>query len=92
MRIVVHLNSVPDILEQYRNTLQTNFVPLQDPIAINSSLQSALLFHYYNDGNVVGVRIKFGVRLPNAYIQKFESKNRTYSENNKKFEELEKIY
>ena len=31
------LNSVPDTLEQYRNILQTNFVPLPDPITINSS-------------------------------------------------------
>ena len=82
------LNSVPDILEQYRNISQTNFVPLPEPI----TLQSALYFHYYNDYNAVGVLIRFGIRLPNAYIQKFDSKNGTFSEIDLKLHELEKIY
>ena len=86
------LNSVPDILEQYRNISQTNFVPLPEPITITSSLQSALYSHYYNDYNAVGVLIRFGIRLPNAYIQKFDSKNGTFSEIDLKFDELEKIY
>ena len=30
--------------------------------------------------------------LPNAYIQKFDSKNGTFSEIDLKFDELEKIY
>ena len=86
------LNSVPDILEQYRNISQTNFVPLPEPITITSSLQSALYFHYYNDYNAMGVLIRFGIRLPNVYIQKFDSKNGTFSEIDLKFDELEKIY
>ena len=86
------LNSVPDILEQYRSISQTNFVPLPEPITITSSLQSALYFHYYNDYNAMGVLIRFGIRLPNAYIQKFDSKNGTFSEIDLKFDELEKIY
>ena len=57
---------------------------------MTSSLQSALYFHYYNDYNAVGVRIRFGIRLPNAYIQKFDSKNGTLSEIDLKFDELEK--
>ena len=72
------LNCVSVILEQYRIFLQTNFVALLDPIKLTSSLQSALYFHYYNDYNVVGVRIRFGIRLPNAYIQKIDSKNETF--------------
>ena len=88
------LNSIPDILEQHRNISQINFVPLPEPIPITktSSLQSALYFHYYNDYNAVGVRIRFGIRLPNAYIQKLDSKNETFSEIDLKFDELEKIY
>ena len=86
------LNSVPDILEQYRNISQTNFVPLPEPITITSSLQSALYFHYYKDYNAVGVLIRFGIRLPNAYIQKFDSKNGTFSEIDLKLDEFEKIY
>ena len=54
------LNSVPDILEQYRNFLQPNFIPLPDPITITSN---ALYFHYYNDYNVVGARIRFDIFL-----------------------------
>ena len=86
------LNSVPDILEQYRNISQTNFVPLPEPITITSSLQSALYFHYYHEYNAVGVLIRFGIRLPNAFIQKFDSNNGTFSEIDLKFDELEKIY
>ena len=80
------LNSVYDILEQYRNISQKNFVPLPEPITITSSLQSALYFHYYNDYNAVGVRIRFGIRLPNAYIQNLDSKNGTFSEIDLKFD------
>ena len=86
------LNSVPDILEQYRNISQTYFVPLPDPATITSSLQSALYFHYYNDYNAVGLRIRFGIRLPSAYIQKFDSKIGMFSEIDLTFDELEKIY
>ena len=42
--MLFNLNSAPDILEQYRNISQANFVPLQDPITIASSLQSVLIF------------------------------------------------
>ena len=85
------LNSVPNILEQYRNISQANFVPLPEPITITSSLQSALYFNYYNNYNALGVRIRFGIRLPNAYLQNFDSKNGTFSEIDLKFDELEKI-
>ena len=90
--LLVILNSVPDILEQHRNISQTNFVPLPDAITKTSSLQSALYFHYYNDYNAVGVRIRFAIHLSNAYIQKFDSKSGTISGINLKFNELEKIY
>ena len=86
------LNSVPEILEQYRNITQPNFVPLPEPKTITSSLQSALYFHYYNDYNAVGLLIRFGIRLRNAYIQKFDFKNGTFSEIDLKLDELEKIY
>ena len=86
------LNSVPDILEQYRNISKTNFIPLPEQITITSSLQSALYFHYYSDYNAVGVRIRFEIRLPNAYIQKFDSESGKFSEIDLKFDELEKIY
>ena len=80
------LNSVPDILEQYRNISQTNFFPLPEPITINSLLQSVLYFHYYNDYNAVGVLIRFGISLPNAYKKKLDSKNGKFSEIDLKFD------
>ena len=61
-------------------------------MTITSSLQSALYFQYYNDYSAVGVRIRFGIRLPNAYIQKFDSKNGTFFEIDLKFDESEKTY
>ena len=91
-KLLFILNSVPDILEQYRNISQTKYVPLPEPITITFSLQSALYFHCYNDYNAVGVLIRFVIRLPNAYIQQFDSKNGTFSEIDLKFDELEKIY
>ena len=42
--ILFILNSVPEILEQYRNLAQANCIPIPDPIAITSSVQSALFF------------------------------------------------
>ena len=86
------LNSVPDILELYTIISETNFVPLKDPKTITSSLQSASYFHYYNDYNVVGVRIRFKIRLPSAYIQKFDSKIEKFSKIDLNFGELEKIF
>ena len=76
-------------MEQYRNLTQSNYVPIPEPVKITSSLQSALFFHYYTDYNAEGVRVRFGVRLPNIYIQKFSSKN---SEIELIFNEMERIY
>ena len=90
--ILFILNSVPEILEQYRNLAQANCIPIPDPIAITSSVQSALFFHYYTDYNSEGVKIRFGIRLPNIYIQKFCSKNGILSEIDLKFNEVEQIY
>ena len=39
------LNSVPEILEQYRNLAQADCIPFLDPITITSSVQSLLFFH-----------------------------------------------
>ena len=39
------LNSVPEIMEQYRNLSQSNYIPIPEPVTITSSLQSALFFH-----------------------------------------------
>ena len=49
--ILFILNSVPEILKQYRNLAQGNCIPIHDPIAITSSVQRALFFHYYTDYN-----------------------------------------
>ena len=91
-KILFILNSVPEILEQYRNLAQANCIPIPDPIAITSSVQSALFFHYYTDYNSEGVKIRFGIRLPNIYIQNFCSKNGILSEIDLKFNEVEQIY
>ena len=54
---VLNLNSVTEILEQYRNLAQADCIPFPDPITITSSVQSALFFHYYTDYNSEGVKI-----------------------------------
>ena len=90
--ILFILNSVPEILEQCRNLAQANCIPIPDHIAITSSVQSALFFHYYTDYNSEGVKILFGIRLPNTYIQKFCSKNGILSEIELKFNEVEQLY
>ena len=38
----------------------------------------------------MGVRIRFEIRLPKAYIQNFDSQDGTFSEIDLKFDELEK--
>ena len=38
------LNSVPEIMEQYRNLTQSKYIPIPEPVKITSSLQSALVF------------------------------------------------
>ena len=86
------LNSVPEIMEQYRNLSQSNYILIPEPVTITSSLQSALFFHYYKDYNAEGVRLRFGIRLPNIYIQKFSSKFGTFSEIDLRFNEMERIY
>ena len=40
-KILFILNSVPEILDQYRNLAQANCIPIPDPIAISSSVQSS---------------------------------------------------
>ena len=87
------LNSVPEILEQYRNLTQSNYIPIPEPVVtITSSLQSALFFHYYKDYNADGVRVRFGTRLPNIYIQKSSSKFGESSEIDLRFNEMERVY
>ena len=56
-KILLILNSVPAILEQYRKLAQANCIPVPDPIAITSSVQSAFFFHYYTDYKSEGVKI-----------------------------------
>ena len=90
--ILFILNSVPENLEQYRKLAQANCIPIPDPIAITSSVQSALFFHFYADYNSEGVKIRFGIRLPKIYIHKFCSKNGILSEIDLKFNEVEQIY
>ena len=80
------LNSVPEIMEQYRNLSQSNYIPIPEPVTFTSFLQSALFFHYYKDYNAEGVR------LPNIYKQKFSSKFGTFSEIDLRFNEMERIY
>ena len=63
--ILFILKSVPKILEQHRNLAQANCIPIPDPIAITSSVQSAVFFHYYTDYNYEGLKIRFGISLPN---------------------------
>ena len=55
------LNSVPEIMEQYRNLSQSKYIPIPEPSTITSSVQSALFFHYYKDYNAEGVRIRFAL-------------------------------
>ena len=86
------LNSVPTIMEQYRNLTQANYIPIPEPVTITSSLQSALFFHYYKDYNAEGVKVRFGIRLFNIYIQKFSSNIGSFSKINLRFNEMERIY
>ena len=86
------LNSVPEIMVQYRNLTQANYIPIPEPVTIISSLQSALFFHYYKDYNAEGIRIQLGIRLPNNYILKFSSKFGEFSEIDLRFNEMERIY
>ena len=76
------------IMEQYRNLTQANYIPIPEPVTITSSLQSALFFHYYKDYNAEGVKVRFGIRLFNIYIQKFSSKFGTFSEIDLRFNEI----
>ena len=48
------LKSVPEIMEQYRNLTQSNYIPITEPVTITSSLQSALFFRYYKVYNAQG--------------------------------------
>ena len=83
---------VPEIMEQYRNLSQSSLIQIPEPVTITSSLQSALFFHYYNGYNAEGVRLQFGIRLPNIAIQKFNSKLEKFSEIDLRFNEIERIY
>ena len=86
------LNPVPEMMEQYRNLAQSNYIPIPDPVTITSSLQSALCFQYYKDYNAEGVRVLFGIRLPEIYIQNFSSNFGTFSEIDLRFNEMERVY
>ena len=92
IRIVVHFELRPRYIGTVQKYFTNKLCSLPEPITITSSLQSALYFHYYNDYDAVGVLIRFGIRLPNAYIRKFDYKIETFSEIDLKFDELEKIY
>ena len=63
-----------------------------EPVTITSSLQSTLFFHYYKEHNAKGLRVRFGKRLPDIYIQKFSSKFGKFSEIDLRFNEMERIY
>ena len=91
-KLYFFLNSICEILEQYRNLAQANCIPIPDPITITLSVQSALFFHCYTDYNCEGVKIRFGIWLPNIYKQKFCFKYGTFSEIDLKFNEVEQIY
>ena len=86
------LNSVPEIKEQYRILSQSDYIPIPEPVTITSFLQIALFFHYYKDYNAEGVKVRFGIRLPNIYIQKFSSKFGKFSASDLRFNETERIY
>ena len=82
------LSSVPEIIEQYRNLSQSNYIPIPEPVTFSSSLQSSLFFHYYKDYNAEGVRVRFEIRLLNTYIQKFSSKFGKFSEMERNYQSL----
>ena len=86
------LNSVPELMEQYRNLTQPHYIPIPEPVTITSSLQSSLIFHYYKDFNAEGVRVRFGIRLPNIYKHKLSSKFGAFSETDLRINEMERIY
>ena len=79
-------------MEQYKNLTQSNYVSIPEAVKITSSLQSVLFFHYYKDHNAEGVKVRFVIRFPNIYIQKFSSKFGTFSEIDLRFNEMERIY
>ena len=79
------LNSVPEIMEQYKNLTHSNYVPIPEPVTITSSLHGKLFFHYYKDYNADGVRVQFGIRLPNIYRRKC-------TEIDLRFNQMERIY
>ena len=85
------LDSVPEIMEQYRNLSQSNYIPIPELVSITSSLQSALFSHYYKDCNAEVVGVRFEIRLPVIYIQKISSKLGTFSEIDFRFNEMERI-
>ena len=89
---VFSLIFLPEIMERYRNLTQSNYLPIPEPVTITSSQQSALFFHYYREYNAEGLRVRFGIRLPNIYVQKFSSKFGNFSEIVLRFNEMERIY
>ena len=74
------LNSVPEIREQDRNLSQSNYIPIPEPVTIT---------YYFISAECA---VRFGIRLPNIYIQKFSSKFGTFSEIDLRFNEMERIY
>ena len=86
------LNFVVEIMEQYRNLSQSSYIPTPEPVKITSFQQSALFFQHYKDYIAEGVRVRFGIRLPNIFIQKLSSEFVTFSEIDLRFNEMERIY
>ena len=85
IRIVVHFELWPLFFEAVHKYFTKKFFSSPRPNNNIFFTTEYFNFYYYNDYNVVGVQIRFGIRLPNAYIQKLDSKNGTFSKNDLKF-------
>ena len=86
------LNFDPETMEQCIYISQSDYIQIPEPVTITSSVQSALFFRYYIEYNAEGVGVRFGIRLPNIYIQKLSSKCGTISEIDLRFNDMERIY
>ena len=90
--VLLILNFVPEIMQQYRNLPQSKFIPTPQPVTSSSSLQSAPFFHYYQDYNAEWERVRFGIRLPNIYIQKFRANFEKFLMKDLGFNHMERNY
>ena len=93
--MILKLNSVPESVEQFnnlRNLFQSIYLPIPEPATITSSLQSALFVHYHQDCNAGGLRVRFGLRLLNLFMQTFSSQFVTISEIDLNFNVMARIY